>query len=151
MSRPEALARYRALPLPTKTDDPWRFTDLAGFDPDSYTANGAAAVASSGSMLEIDASGVASVSEAGVTIERAPEGIVFEPLPEDAELLYGLVGSDEKVAAHNAALLDGVVGVDERFPAHTRALWKAGPVVRVPKGVGPEQPLYVRITGSVEG
>ena len=34
--RAELLERYQALPLPTKSDEHWRFTDLAGFDPDSY-------------------------------------------------------------------------------------------------------------------
>ena len=37
----ELLERYRALPLPTTKDEHWRFTDLEGFDPDAWTANGA--------------------------------------------------------------------------------------------------------------
>src|SRR5206468_9450128 len=36
VSRPELLERYRALPFPTTTDEPWRFTDLKGFDPDAF-------------------------------------------------------------------------------------------------------------------
>ena len=40
MSRPELLERYRALPFPTTTDEPWRFTDLKGFDPDAFVSNG---------------------------------------------------------------------------------------------------------------
>src|SRR5919204_349091 len=28
MGRPDLLERYRALPLPTTTDEPWRFTDV---------------------------------------------------------------------------------------------------------------------------
>ena len=32
--RAELLERYQAIPLPTKSDEHWRFTDLAGFDPD---------------------------------------------------------------------------------------------------------------------
>ena len=43
--RSELLERYRALPLPTTKDEHWRFTDLSGFDPDAWTANGAAAIA----------------------------------------------------------------------------------------------------------
>ena len=39
MSRAELLERYQAIPLPTKSDEHWRFTDLAGFDPDSYTGS----------------------------------------------------------------------------------------------------------------
>jgi Fe-S cluster assembly protein SufD len=132
VDRAELLERYRSLPLPTTKDEAWRFTDLAGFDPDSYRANGAAAVTTAPTMLEIEAAGVAHVSEAGIEILRAPEGLRFEPLA-DHPLLGTLVGSDEKFAAHNAAL------------------WEHGLLVHVPKGVVVEQPLYVRIANSIPG
>jgi Fe-S cluster assembly protein SufD len=132
VARPELLERYRALPLPTTNDEAWRFTDLAGFDPDSFSANGAAAVESAPSMLDIDAAGVAHVAEAGIQIASAPEGIRFEPLA-DHPLLGSLVGADEKFAAHNAAM------------------WEHGLLVHVPKGVVVEQPLYVRIANSLAG
>ena len=45
MNRAEALERYEALPVPDKTQEPWMFTDLKGFDPDAFSANGAAAPA----------------------------------------------------------------------------------------------------------
>ena len=92
MSRPELLERYQAIPLPTKSDEHWRFTDLAGFDPDSFTAAGAADASSGATMLEIDASGVAFVGETGITIENAPAGIRFEHLTDDHPLLGTLVG-----------------------------------------------------------
>src|SRR5919197_8476 len=133
VTRTEALERYRALPLPTTSDEPWRFTDLAGFDPDAFSANGASGVAKLETMLDVDVAGLASVSEAGIEIERAPEGVTFAPLAEDHERLGSLVGADEKFAAHNAAL------------------WKHGLLVHVPKGVVLQQPLYVRIANAVEG
>ncbi len=43
--RPELLERYNALPLPTTKDEAWRFTDLKGFDPDSFSADGATEIA----------------------------------------------------------------------------------------------------------
>jgi Fe-S cluster assembly protein SufD len=132
VDRAELLERYRSLPLPTTKDEAWRFTDLAGFDPDSYRANGAAAVTTAPTMLEIEAAGVAHVSEAGIEILRAPEGLRFEPLV-DHPLLGTLVGADEKFAAHNAAL------------------WEHGLLVHVPKGVVVEQPLYVRIANAIPG
>jgi Fe-S cluster assembly protein SufD len=131
--RTELIERYRALPLPTKQDEHWRFTDLAGFDPDAWTANGATAIAAPPTMLEVDAAGVAHAGEAGVEIERAPDGIRFEPLTPDHPLLHTLVGWDEKFAAHNAAL------------------WEHGLLVHVPAGVELAQPLYVRVANSVEG
>jgi Fe-S cluster assembly protein SufD len=132
VTRAELLERYRELPLPTTKDEHWRFTDLAGFDPDAWSANGAAEVARPPSMLDLDAAGLVHVGEAGIEIERAPEGIRFEPLTGEAELLYSLVGFDEKFAAHNAAM------------------WRNGLLVHVPKGVVVEKPLYVRIANSVE-
>jgi molecular chaperone GrpE len=36
VSHAEALERYRELPLPDTTEEHWRFTDLRGFDPDSF-------------------------------------------------------------------------------------------------------------------
>jgi Fe-S cluster assembly protein SufD len=131
MSRADLLERYRALPLPTTQDEHWRFTDLKGFDPEGFSANGAQALERGGSMLDIETAGVANVSEAGIEIVRVPDGVVFEPLDEHHELLGTLVGTEEKFAAHNAAE------------------WKHGLLVRVPAGVELAQPLYVRVTGSV--
>ena len=133
MTRAEIAELYAALPLPTTKDEHWRFTDLAGFDPEAWTGNGAAKVAVVPSMLQLDVSGEALVGEAGIEIESVPEGVRFEPLPEDHDLLYSLVGWDEKFAAHNAAM------------------WKTGLLVHVPRGVVLERPLYVRIANSSEG
>ncbi len=129
--RAEALERYRELPAPSSNDEAWRFTDLAGFDPDSFAAEGEARVPER--ALDIDVAGLATVTEAGIEIERAPAGVTFAPLPEEHEQLYGLVGWDEKFAAHNAAM------------------WTHGLLVHVPAGVRLDEPLYVRIANAVEG
>jgi Fe-S cluster assembly protein SufD len=133
MTRGKLLERYEALPLPTTRDEHWRFTDLSGFDPDAWSANGATGIAAPPSMLELDVAGVAQVGESGIEIAGAPDGIRFEPLSDDNELLYSLVGSDEKFAAHNAAM------------------WRHGLLVHVPKGVVLDKPLYVRVANSVDG
>jgi Fe-S cluster assembly protein SufD len=136
MARHDLLERYRALPLPTTTDEPWRFTDLKGFDPDSFVSNGhvrGQTPAVSGiSMLELDVAALATAGEDGIEIEQAPDGVTFEPL-RDHELLGTLVGADEKFAAHNAAL------------------WEHGLLVHVPRGAVLDKPLYVRISNSEEG
>ena len=134
--RAELLERYRTLPFPTTTDEPWRFTDLKGFDPDAFVSNGKVrgqtpAVAGA-SMLELDVAGFATATEDGIEIERAPEGVTFEPL-RDHELLGTLVGADEKFAAHNAAL------------------WEHGLLVHVSRGLVLEKPLYVRVANTHEG
>ena len=159
--RAELLERYRALPLPTTNDEAWRFTNLRGFDPDAFAANGHGQTAVPGdvtkvqrdtgqtglaprlpavpgtgglaeSLLEIDVAGLATMDVHGITIERGPKGIRFEPLT-DHERLGKLVGTDEKFAAHNAAA------------------WEYGLLVHVPKGVELEQPLYVRIANPPDG
>src|SRR5262245_15677140 len=131
--RAELLERYRAIPLPTKADEHWRFTDLAGFDPDAFETDGATEIAAPPTLLDVDAAGVALVGEAGIQIERAPDGVRFERLTDAHPLLHSLVGWDEKFAAHNAAM------------------WEHGLLVEVPKGVVLDRPLYVRIANAVEG
>jgi Fe-S cluster assembly protein SufD len=133
VTRADLKRSYDALPLPTTNDEAWRFTDLKGFDPDSYAANGhGAGLKPAGSMLDVDVTGLAVVTESGIEIERVPEGIVFAPLDEADERLGTLVGHDEKFAAHNAAL------------------WEHGLLVVIPKGMHVEQPLYVRIANTVD-
>ncbi|MBA2536253.1 MAG: Fe-S cluster assembly protein SufD [Actinobacteria bacterium] len=131
MPRAKALEAYRALPLPNTADEHWRFTDLRGFDPDAFTANGQRAVAAPDSMLDVDAA-IVTVTESSLEIERMPEGVRVERL-ESHELLGTLVGSDEKFAAHNAAM------------------WENGLLVHVPRRVVLEKPIYVRITNAGEG
>ena len=139
MDRVAAAARYAELPLPDTTEEHWRFTDLHGFDPDSFTTNGTRPVPGTGhgpdveTMLELDAAGLATVTESGVHIERAPEGVIFELLDENHPRLHELVGHDEKFTAHNAAM------------------WKQGLLVHVPRGVVLDQPLYVNLANSVDG
>jgi Fe-S cluster assembly protein SufD len=129
VTRSDAAAKYESLPLPDTTQEAWRFTDLSGFDPESFGQNGQVPGTAPQTMLDIDVSGTAVVTEAGIEIERAPDGITFEPLG-DHERLGTLVGADDKFTAHNAAA------------------WTHGLLVHVPKGVELEQPLYVRVANS---
>jgi Fe-S cluster assembly protein SufD len=124
MSRNDALAAYERLPIPDTTDEHWRFTNLRDFDPEQFTG---AASAEISTMLDLDVAGYATVTADGLEISKAPEGVTFELLTDDSEHLYSLIGWDEKFAAHNAAI------------------WQHGLLVRVPKGVQLEKPLYVRI------
>lgn len=131
MDKKAALERYRELPLPDTTQEAWRFTNLRGFDPEAFAgSNGHGPVSDTGTMLDIDVAGLAHVSEGGIEIERAPDGVTFEPLGDDPRL-------------------GTLVGADDKFTAHNAAEWRHGLLVRVPKGVQVEQPLYVRIASSV--
>lgn len=130
-SRDSARDHYEQLSLPTTSDEHWRFTSLKGFDPDAFDVNAAGTEARPDSMLDIDAAGTASVNESGIEIVDAPAGVTFEPLGEH-ELVGQLVAADDKFTAHNAAM------------------WKHGLLVRIPKGVTIDKPLYVRIVSSAD-
>jgi len=135
VSRTQLLERYRALPLPTREEEHWRFTDLSSFDPDAWGSvpSGLTPGSSSATLLELDAAALASAGEQGLTIEHAPDGIRFEALTDDHPLLGTLVQPDDKLRAHNAAL------------------WQHGLLVHVPPDVVLEKPLYVRVTNTEQG
>ena len=135
MSRTEALEAYRTLPVPVTTEEHWRFTDLRGFDPDAFGRDGGQSPdGAPESMVELDVAAIATVTETGIEISRAPAEIRFEPLDEAHERLGSLVSwQDDKFAAHNAAA------------------WQHGLLVHVPGGLELERPLYVRVANAVEG
>ena len=100
MTRRRSLERYRALPLPTTKDEHWRFTDLAGFDPDAWTANGATDIAVPPSMLELDAACVVQVGEAGLDIGSRARGRPGRAAPRGsrAALLARRLGREVRCA-----------------------------------------------------
>jgi len=126
LTRDEAAKRFAELPLPSTSDEHWRFTDLRGFDPDELP--GAEAGAGGTPMLDLEVDGRAAMSEVGLEIVSVPEGVTFEPLPADYE----------------ARLIPD----DDRFALENLARWQHGLLVRVPKGVELERPLYVKVTSN---
>ena len=76
MSQARAARALPDAPAPDDDDEAWRFTDLAGFDPDAFAAQRRVGLtpAVQQAMLDIDAAGVAMVGEAGIEIEPAPDG-----------------------------------------------------------------------------
>ena len=126
LTRTQAAQRFDELPLPSTADEHWRFTDLRGFDPEvpgTHRVPGTSSAA-----LDLDVAARALVTENGIEILSAPEGITFEPLPLDYEAK--LIPDDDKFAVENLAR------------------WEHGLLVHVPKGVVLEKPLYVQVTSS---
>jgi Fe-S cluster assembly protein SufD len=128
LTRDEAAKRFAELPLPTTADEHWRFTDLRGFDAASLVSDTKVSDTSSIPVLDLDVSGMVTMNESGIEIVSAPAGITFEPLPADypAEL----------------------VPEDDKFAMENLANWQHGLLVRVPKGVEIEKPLYVKVTSN---
>ncbi|HEV8459489.1 MAG TPA: Fe-S cluster assembly protein SufD [Gaiellaceae bacterium] len=127
LTREQAAKRFDELPLPTTADEHWRFTDLRGFDANQVP--GTQRVPGTGSAaLDLDVIARAHVTENGIEILSAPEGITFAPLPANYEAK--LIPDDDKFALENLAR------------------WEHGLLVHVPKGVELEKPLYVQVTSS---
>jgi Fe-S cluster assembly protein SufD len=68
------------------------------------------------------------MNESGIEILSVPEGVTFEPLPAD----------------HEARLVPD----DDKFALENLARWEHGLLVRVPKGVELEKPLYVQVSSN---
>ena len=130
--RAELHERYRALPLPTTRDEHWRFTDLAGFDPDAWSAQ-AETGAAVPSMLELDVAATATIDETGIRVDGAVDGVRFEALSDDEPLVGSLVTPYDTRGPHNAAV------------------WLLGLLWDVPAGVELDRPLYLRVASNVAG
>jgi Fe-S cluster assembly protein SufD len=129
LTREQAATRFAELPLPSTSDEHWRFTDLRGFDPVSNGHDRGQAPAVAGTaMLELDVAGRAVVTENGIEILSAPDGVTFDLLPADYS--SRLIPDDDKFALENLAR------------------WEHGLLVHVPKNVVLEKPLYVQVTSN---
>jgi len=128
LTREDAARRFEELPLPTTADEHWRFTDLRGFAPNGHVAGTVPETGPVRPMLDLDVAARAHVTETGIEILSAPDGVTFEPLPHD----------------YDARLVPD----DDRFALENLARWQHGLLVRVPKGVELERPLYVQVTSS---
>ena len=127
LTRDDAAKRFAELPLPTTADEHWRFTDLRGFS-EAVSDTPSASDAFAAPMLDLDVAGRAHVTESGIEIVSAPEGVIFEPLPADYPA--------------------SIVPDDDKFAVENLARWTHGLLVHVPKGVELEKPLYVQVTSN---
>jgi Fe-S cluster assembly protein SufD len=128
ITRDAAAKRYEELPLPTTADEHWRFTSLRGFAPNGHVPSPNDETRPGKAMLDLDVAGRAVVTETGIEIVSAPEGVTFEPLPADYPA--------------------SIVPDDDKFALENLARWQHGLLVHVPKGVELEKPLYVQVTSS---
>jgi Fe-S cluster assembly protein SufD len=128
LTRDQAAKRFDELPLPTTKDEHWRFTSLRGFAPDGQVPGTVPGTGPAEAMLDLEVAGRAVVNENGIEIVSAPEGITFEPLPADYP--------------------SKLIPDDDRFALENLARWQHGLLVRVPKGVEVDKPLYVKVTSN---
>lgn len=144
--RREAWEMYERLPMPSRSDEEWRRTDLRGLDLDSFEpferANGAAPA----DPIQ-DAAGVLRQrgSEPG-TVELDPavaaKGVLFMPLSQAA------IEQPDLVRPH---LFSEVRPERDRFAALHGALFSGGSFLYVPGGVAIGKPLVSQFWSSGGG
>ena len=111
--RRTALAAYERLPMPSRTDEEWRRTDVTKFDPAAY------------SQFE-HSNGFKQVETA------LPAGVILEPLATAAERHPELL---------EPALFSLVRADRDRFAALHAAFFTGGDFLYVPEGLEIEQPI----------
>ena len=121
--RREGASLARELNLPTAKDKGWEFTDLSGFDLDSYPPAGGT---------------VDGVSDGTDSADGPP---VVMPLAEAAGQLGDIVRER----------FGSVVPVDDPFVARNEENWRNGALVYVPRGTRLEQPLELSVVHDGEG
>src|SRR3954468_12684666 len=139
-----------ALPVPDRTTEGWRRTDLSGLDLDALVGqsqNGADTTADARSVLTEGLAGLAGtirivdgqVVERSLTLDLAKKGVVLTSLRQ------ALTERPELVQQHLGRL---VTGDESKFVALAGALWQDGFFLYVPRGVSVEQPILSRTVSS---
>ncbi len=112
--RESALSAYERLPLPSKTDEEWRRTDVSRLDPNQFSK-----------LEHLDGQKL-------VLPEALPEGVILEPLRVAAEKHRDLI---------EPRLFSLVHADRDRFAALHAALFTGGTFLYVPDGVVVDEPI----------
>ena len=144
--RREAFAAFERLPLPSRSDEEWRRTDVRGLDLDAFEPFERADGAAPGDPIE-DTAGVLRQrgSEPGrveLDPEVARQGVLFMPLSQAA------VEHPDLVRRH---LFAEVRPDRDKFAALHAALFSGGTFLYVPDGVTISKPLVSQFWSSGGG
>jgi len=112
--RENALTAYERLPLPSKTDEEWRRTDVSRLDPNQFSR-----------LEHLDGQKL-------LLPEALPEGVILEPLRVAAEKHRDLI---------EPRLFSLVHADRDRFTALHAALFTGGTFLYVPDGVVIDNPI----------
>ena len=141
--RRSALATYERLPMPSKTDEEWRRTDVSKLDPSKF----ARFEQSGGAIREPMPDGLAGLirhdGRVHTVFRGLPDEVVFEPLDEAVKQ------HPELIERHLFSLIRPE---RDRFTALHAAFFTGGTFLYVPDGVTIERPIigqhYSHETGS---
>jgi len=146
--RAAAWQQASTLPVPDRTTEGWRRTDLSALDLD-----GLLAMQRTGEHVEVQStlaenlSGLAgtlrivdgAVAEQSLSPELAKKGVILTSLRQ------AIAERGDLVQKHLGRL---VTGGESKFVALAAALWQEGLFVYVPRGVTVEQPILSRMVDS---
>src|SRR3984893_3069479 len=144
--RREAFEIYERLPLPSRSDEEWRRTDIRGLDLDAFqtferAAGGAPAdpIAETAGVLRQRGSEPGQVE---LDPEVAARGVIFMPLSQAA--------SEDTELGRSRLFSEGRPERDQRAALHA-ALFSGGTFLYVPDGVSIEKPLVSQFWSSGGG
>jgi Fe-S cluster assembly protein SufD len=136
-----AYARFEALPLPTRTDESWRFSNLSGVSLAGVSPDAAGKAAGGGETLEVSPAATLLFSNgrlSGATFpseELSRKGVVV------ASISDVLARSPELLKEHFMAQPQKLGSA--KFAALHEAFIADGAVIRVPRGVEIDRPIVI--------
>jgi Fe-S cluster assembly protein SufD len=144
--RRDAFAAYERLPLPSRSDEEWRRTDIRGLDLDAFEAFERADGAAPADPIE---------DTAGVLRQRGSEPGVVELDPEAAARGVLLMPLSQAVKEHpdlvRPHLFSEARPDRDKLSALHAALFSGGTFLYVPDGVAVEKPLVSQFWSSGGG
>lgn len=146
--RLEAWKLAAALPMPTRTTEGWRRTDLSRLDLDALLLNqGSGRAADVQSTLADNLEGVAGSLriEDGKVVERALDPALEKKGVILTSIRQALAERPELVREHLGRL---VTGEESKFVALAATHWEDGLFLYIPGGVSVEQPILHRIAST---
>ncbi|MBX6340878.1 MAG: Fe-S cluster assembly protein SufB [Thermomicrobiaceae bacterium] len=157
--RLEAWEAFERIPMPTRTDEEWRRTDIRRLPIDAVLPFVEPAERA-GSLADLPPEVVAGLGDearrAGLTVQIDSSSVYAELRPELAE--QGVVFTDLATAIERYPDLvrryfmsEAVPVDDNKFAALHGAFWSGGTFVYVPKGVQVEVPLRAHVHARTPG
>ena len=156
-----AWETYERLPMPTRSDEEWRRTDLRQLKLDRLTPFAGAGEAKTAdiaqALLGVGDGGVSNESaRAGVAVQRDGSEVYLEVAPELAAQGVVFTDLDTAVREHadliKAHLMTKAVPVDfGKFEALHAAMWQGGAFLYVPRNVAVDLPFRSFTIGTQPG
>lgn len=144
--RAAALAFYEKLPMPSPTEEVWRYVDL-DFSVDDFSIPDAP-----GAAGELGAGIAAALTDIAGSV-LVVDGVAISTQPGSSGAVFGSIGS---VLADQPDLLEPYFGVGipadkDKFAAAHAAFGGDGVALVVPKGVAIERPFFVDVQAATSG